>query len=98
MLWASAVEKGYGCPIWMTYKQAGELGGQVKKGERGSLVVFANRITREVTDDKGDTVETRDPFHERIHGFLMSNRSTVCPAITTRLHRRSIAMSPGSMP
>jgi hypothetical protein len=23
MLWAAAVEKGYGCPLWLTYKQAG---------------------------------------------------------------------------
>ena len=37
MLWASAIEKGYNCPLWLTYKQAAELGGQVRKGEKGSL-------------------------------------------------------------
>jgi antirestriction protein ArdC len=70
MLWASAVERGYGCPIWMTYKQAGELGGQVRKGEKGSLVVFANRITRAVADDKGDTVEKEIPF---MKGYTVFN-------------------------
>ena len=70
MLWASAVEKGYACPIWMTYRQADELGGQVRKGEKGSLVVYANRITRTVTDDKGDTVETEIPF---MKGYTVFN-------------------------
>jgi antirestriction protein ArdC len=36
MLWAAAMEKGYNCPLWLTYKQAAELGGQVRKGEKGS--------------------------------------------------------------
>jgi antirestriction protein ArdC len=26
MLWAEATEKGYSCPLWLTYKQASELG------------------------------------------------------------------------
>ena len=32
MLWGAAVEGGYGSPFWMTFKQAQELGGQVRKG------------------------------------------------------------------
>ena len=28
-LWASAMAHGFAAPIWMTYRQAGELGGQV---------------------------------------------------------------------
>ena len=46
MLWAEAVEKGFAAPIWMTFKQALELGGHVRKGEKGSLVVYASSITR----------------------------------------------------
>ena len=46
MLWGAAMEKGYSAPIWMTFKQALALGGAVRKGERGSLVVFASSITR----------------------------------------------------
>jgi len=43
MLWAAAMEKNYSCPLWLTYKQAAELGGQVRKGEKGSLVVTPTR-------------------------------------------------------
>ena len=62
MLWAEACARGFACPIWMTYKQASELGGQVRKGERGSLVVFADRFTRTETGDKGEDIERHIPF------------------------------------
>jgi antirestriction protein ArdC len=52
-LWASATEQGFAAPIWMTYRQATELGGQVRKGEKGSPVVYANSITRNETDADG---------------------------------------------
>src|SRR5881394_1778644 len=42
MLWAAAVENGFIAPIWMTFRQATELGAHVRKGEKGSLVVYAN--------------------------------------------------------
>jgi antirestriction protein ArdC len=42
MLWSAAVTKGYACPLWLTFKQAIELGGHVRKGEAGELV---SRIT-----------------------------------------------------
>ena len=62
MLWAEACARGFACPIWMTYRQAQELGGQVRKGERGSLVVFADRFTRTETGDNGEDVERHIPF------------------------------------
>jgi antirestriction protein ArdC len=31
---------GYACPYWVTYKQAIELGGSVRKGEHGTMIVF----------------------------------------------------------
>lgn len=59
-LWASAHASG--APIWMTYRQAVELGGQVRKGEKGSPVVYANRILRRETDpESGVQVESDVP-------------------------------------
>lgn len=49
-LWMEAEAKGYAAPIWITYKQAFELGAHVRKGERGSLVVFASKTSRTETD------------------------------------------------
>src|SRR5579862_2541536 len=52
MLWSEAIEKGYASPIWMTLKQAVALNARVRKGEHGSLVVYADRITRTETDSE----------------------------------------------
>ncbi len=58
MLWASAIEQGFTAPIWMTFKQTLELKANVRKGEKGSLVVYANSITK--TEDTDDGAVERD--------------------------------------
>ena len=40
LLSMTAAAKGYGSPYWLTYRQAEEHGGNVRKGEKGTLVVF----------------------------------------------------------
>jgi antirestriction protein ArdC len=62
MLWASADMAGYNCPYWLTYQQAKELGGFVRKGERGSHVVYANTFKKTETTDDGQEVEAEIPF------------------------------------
>jgi antirestriction protein ArdC len=57
MLWSAAELKGYRSPLWLTFKQALELGGNVRKGETGELVVYADRINRTETNIKGEEVE-----------------------------------------
>ncbi len=74
MLWAAAMEKNYSCLLWLTYKQAAELGGQVRKGEKGSLVVYANEIVRTDTDDTGADVEIKIPF---MKGYTVFNAEQV---------------------
>lgn len=51
LLWLEAVEKGHRSPTWMTYRQAQELGGQVRKGERGSQVVYMGETTKRQQDE-----------------------------------------------
>ena len=58
MLWSAAMANGFAAPIWMTFRQALEFGAHVRKGEKGSLVVYANSITRKEMDDAtGDETE-----------------------------------------
>lgn len=45
LLWSAAMARGYINPHWMTYRQAHEMGGQVRKGEKGNLVVHAGTFT-----------------------------------------------------
>ena len=67
MLWMEAMAKGFAAPIWMTFKQALELGAHVRKGEKGSLVVYADTITRTETDENGRGERARHPVHEGLH-------------------------------
>ncbi|MCC6206443.1 MAG: DUF1738 domain-containing protein [Hyphomicrobiales bacterium] len=61
-LWCSAMERHYASPIWMTFRQALELGGHVRKGEKGSPVVYANTIVRAEESESGEAEERAIPF------------------------------------
>ena len=62
LLWSEAMARGYVSPVWMTFKQAIELGGAVRKGETGSMVVFASRFTKAEADGHGGEIEREIPF------------------------------------
>jgi antirestriction protein ArdC len=71
MLWSAALDKGYAAPIWMTFKQALELKACVRKGEHGSLVVYADKIVRTETDTAtGEESEHAIPF---MKGYTVFN-------------------------
>ncbi len=71
MLWSASVASGFAAPTWMTFRQSMELGGHVRKGEKGSLVVYANSITRTETDEKtGDEAEREIHF---MKGYTVFN-------------------------
>ncbi|MCL4677736.1 MAG: DUF1738 domain-containing protein [Alphaproteobacteria bacterium] len=75
MLWSAAMDRGYSAPIWMTYKQAAELGAHVRKGEKGELVVYANKITRTETDaETGEDAERTIPF---LKGYTVFNAEQI---------------------
>lgn len=46
-LWLVADARGYASPHWMTYRQAMELGGQVRRGEKSTIAVFYKSYTKE---------------------------------------------------
>lgn len=62
MLWCEGQAKGYTSPYWLTFRQALEFDAHVRKGERGSMVVYADRYKRSESDDRGDTVEKEIPY------------------------------------
>ena len=70
LLWCEAQEKGYSTSVWMTFKQAQQLGATVRKGEHGSLVVFADRFTKTETDPQGQESAREIPF---MKGFTVFN-------------------------
>lgn len=62
LLWSEAVARGFRSPTWMTFRQALALGGHVRKGETGTTVVFASRLSKTETDDAGAEIEREIAF------------------------------------
>jgi antirestriction protein ArdC len=44
ILWGAVIEHGFPVQSWLTFRQALSLGGHVRKGERGTTVVYADRF------------------------------------------------------
>lgn len=62
LLWSEAIARGFCSSTWMTFRQALDLGGAVRKGETGTTVVFASAIIRTELTGAGDNVERMIPF------------------------------------
>lgn len=58
MLWASATKQGFASSHWMTFKQALDLDGCVRKGEMSTKSVYYGTFEKEVADGTGEP-ETR---------------------------------------
>ncbi len=58
-LWATAELRGYASGLWATYKQWRLLDAQVRKGEKGSIVVFYKQMEREVASEESGEAETK---------------------------------------
>ena len=71
ILWAAVVQHGYATQSWLTFKQALSLDGCVRKCERGTTVVYADRF---VPDEERRRAETTG---ERARGIPFLKRFTV---------------------
>jgi antirestriction protein ArdC len=72
ILWGAVIEHGFAGQSWLTFRQALSLGGHVRKGERGTTVVYADRFVPQ--DEKRRADETGDeaqaiPFLKRFTVF-----------------------------
>ena len=75
LLWLAAMEAGYSSNAWMTFNQAKALGASVRKGERGSMIVYADRFIPKGETDRAarDGDEARAiPFLKRHTVFNVS--------------------------
>ncbi|WCM26000.1 zincin-like metallopeptidase domain-containing protein [Sphingomonas sp. QA11] len=53
ILWGAVIEHGWPSQSWLTFKQALEAGGCVRKGEQGTTVVYADRFVPKEVDKVG---------------------------------------------
>jgi antirestriction protein ArdC len=72
ILWGAVIEHGFPDQSWLTFRQALSVGGNVRKGERGTTVVYADRFVPD--DEKKRARETGEnaqaiPFLKRFTVF-----------------------------
>jgi len=91
-LWAAAAEAGYQSPYWFTFNQALALGAQVRKGERGSFVVFYKELkpNDEATTGEGDSA----PMRRVLRGYVVFNRAQIEGLIDPRFDPPTPAAQP----
>ena len=65
----------YKHPMWGTYKMWQELGGQVQKGERGTIIVHWSPMEKEIIGP-GGAIETRKYMRPRLHNVFNIDQVT----------------------
>ena len=72
LLGIAQIEFGYQSNLWGTYKQWQELGGQVKKGEKSTLVVFYKTWEKKEKDDNGKETVLKLPVLRQFRVFNLA--------------------------
>ncbi|RSU71463.1 antirestriction protein ArdC [Sphingomonas sp. S-NIH.Pt3_0716] len=52
ILWATVIERGFTGQRWLTYRQAEAAGGHVRKGEKGSVICYADRFIPKAEEER----------------------------------------------
>lgn len=108
-LLASALQKGYEDPRWMTYKQAAEEGWQVRKGEKGTQIEFwdvkpgSDRTQParpgQPADGREQSGDTSDPqksrLIHRVYTVFNANQIDKIPQLTPKQHTSFEAVQTG---
>ena len=77
LLWHSATTKGYTDPRWLTYRQAKDAAGQVRRGEQGTTIFYYSMREKEREDGEVDHIPLIKTFtvfnYEQIDGLAVSD-------------------------
>ena len=85
ILWGAVVQHGFPTQSWLTFRQALGLGGNVRKGERGTTVVYADRFVPD--DERRRSRETGDVHHREQSGRHKRRLFRVRPCAHCRRRR-----------
>lgn len=74
ILWGAVIERGFVAQSWLTFRQALALGGHVRKGEVGTMVVYADRFVPKDNERRSETrvrsSEAESPQRDKSIPFL----------------------------
>jgi antirestriction protein ArdC len=96
ILWGAVIEHGFSGQSWLTFRQALALGGHVRKGERGTTVVYADRFTPD--DERRRAAEAGEepgaiPFLKRFTVFNIDQ----CDGLSEEVAASVVPPPPGQI-
>lgn len=83
LLWFAAIEQGRPSQRWLTFKQALAMGGAVRKGEKGTMVVYADTFVPKAEQEKAVGSEGK-------RGALASSNASPSSIATSAMACRQI--------
>lgn len=106
ILWGAVIQHGFPGQGWLTFKQALEAGGNVRKGERGTCLVYADRFTpkaekeraRETGGGDGGQASFRGNDASRAKAIPFLKRFTVFNVAQCEGLRPGLASEPVPLP
>lgn len=96
VLWIAQEAGAYASPRWLTFKQAIDAGGNVRKGEKGTAIVFVSAVEVEA---EGSEETRRIPFLKRYTVFNaaqcdgLPERITAGETIAPRNHEQRLELA-----
>lgn len=94
-LWMAAEAQGLSSPYWMTYARARSEGGQVRRGERGTLAIFYKTYSAVGADDA--TGDLHDEGRRVMKGYTVFNACQI-DGLPERYQPQPVAEQPDADP
>lgn len=93
ILWAGVIERGFAAHRWLTFRQAEKAGGHVRRGEKGTIICYADRFTPK---DEAEKARSED---REARGIAFLKRFTVfnvdqCDGLPAELTAGSAPVNP----
>ncbi len=84
ILWSAVIQRGFASQEWLTYRQCLALGGQIRGGERGTTVCYADRFIPKAERGRAQELgeePTSVPFLKRFTVFNVEQAEGLPPHI-----------------
>lgn len=94
ILWSSAIDRGFTRDRWLTFRQAQNAGGHVRRGEKGTPVILYRNI--EVKPDENKLPDDKPQTYRIARSFTLFNVEQ-CKALPGSIMGNAICDSPPSV-
>jgi len=93
ILWAAGVGQGFSSQRWLTYRQAEQAGGNVRRGEKGTVICYADRFTPRNEAEKARSEEREARTVAFLKRFTVFNIDQ-CEGLAPELVSMSVPRDP----